>query len=507
MSCGCNDTSLPLQNCDPCQNCPPTNAVNLPPCPPNSEPCEEIVYADCTVYDGPNLPALGILDGDRLTSILTKLHRVLNGLIVPPVPYASHTVCATGTAPYCLTYLGLGPVYTSTGAATNSGTTITVGSTTGLQVGMTVEVIAGTGSFPTNTLVTAVPTATTFTVSQAPLVALGGAGTRVKATGKVHTIYNVCVPANTCQSICAFVGSPVVLSGTGTITVNQDCSLAGSIGTTSTTTTIAPATTTTTAAPATTTTTAAPGTTTTTTLDCTFSGTLVPVNTTSTTTSTTTAGPVTTSSTTSTTTGLYYYQMTPCNGGAIEPWDYLTHTTAVPYGTFTAGDVAVNPATGIYYKILGNPHGGYNPYNIYINVVNTGSQVCPTYTTTTTTTSTTTTTTTTVPSSTTSTTTTTAAPTTTSTTTSTTTGGSYRPIVLCGLPDPGTYTEYTQFVPFGTFSTGLIVQDPISGLYYQVYGNNPMILQPGDTVINVVSTGSFVCPTTTSTTTTTTTLP
>jgi hypothetical protein len=137
-------------------------------------------------------------------------------------------------------------VYTSTGAAASSGTTITVGSTTGLQVGMVVEVLSGTGSFATGTLVTAIPTSTTFTVSQAPLVALPGAGTVVKATGKVHTIYNVCVPGNTCQSICAFVGSPVVLSGTGTIVVNQDCTLSGSIGTTTTTTTTSTTTTTTT---------------------------------------------------------------------------------------------------------------------------------------------------------------------------------------------------------------------------------------------------------------------
>jgi hypothetical protein len=246
MSCGCNDTSLPLQNCDPCQDCPPTNAVNLPPCPPSSEPCEETLYANCAVYDGPNLPALGIVDGERLTGVLTKLHRVINGLITPTIPFATHTVCSTTTASYCLTYLGLGPVYTSTGAAASSGTTITVGSTTGLQVGMVVEVLSGTGSFATGTLVTAIPTSTTFTVSQAPLVALPGAGTVVKATGKVHTIYNVCVPGNTCQSICAFVGSPVVLSGTGTIVVNQDCTLSGSIGTTTTTTTTSTTTTTTT---------------------------------------------------------------------------------------------------------------------------------------------------------------------------------------------------------------------------------------------------------------------
>lgn len=211
--------SLPLQNCNPCQDCPPTNAVNLPPCPPGSEPCEEILYADCAVYDGPNLPCLGILDGDRLTSVLTKLHRVVNDLITPAVPIQTYTLTNTLTngTPYVVTYLGLGPIYTSTAGATSSGTTITVGSTTGLVVGMTCEITAGTGTLAVDTTVSSVTNATTFVVSDAPSVALSGGQTVIKCTGQVHTIYKTTVVNGTPQSIKAFTGSPVVVSGTGTI--------------------------------------------------------------------------------------------------------------------------------------------------------------------------------------------------------------------------------------------------------------------------------------------------
>ena len=62
--------------------------------------------------------------------------------------------------------------YVSAAGATNSTTTITVGSTTGLFVGMVVTVTSGTGTFNANTTVATIPNATTFTVSSAPSVAL-----------------------------------------------------------------------------------------------------------------------------------------------------------------------------------------------------------------------------------------------------------------------------------------------------------------------------------------------
>ncbi len=55
--------------------------------------------------------------------------------------------------------------YLSTAGATNSGTTITVNTTNGLRVGMPVFVNSGTGAFASGTVITAINSATTFTVS------------------------------------------------------------------------------------------------------------------------------------------------------------------------------------------------------------------------------------------------------------------------------------------------------------------------------------------------------
>ena len=62
--------------------------------------------------------------------------------------------------------------YTSASGATSSGTTITVGSTLGLRVGMPVRVSSGTGTFVSGTVVTAITNGTTFTVSSSPSLAL-----------------------------------------------------------------------------------------------------------------------------------------------------------------------------------------------------------------------------------------------------------------------------------------------------------------------------------------------
>ena len=219
MSCGCNDTPLGLVNCnDGCQDCPPTNTISLAPCP-SGEPCEEIILADCSKYVGANLPALGILNNDRLTTVLTKLHKKINSLLVTPITLTTYTATNTVTTgvPYIVRYLGLGPVYKSTAGATSSTTTITVGSTTGLVVGMTVEVTTGTGVFTAGTTVLTVPNATTFTVSAAPTTALTGSLNIITATGTDHTIYTASVVNGTPQSLKAFIGSTVAVSGTGTI--------------------------------------------------------------------------------------------------------------------------------------------------------------------------------------------------------------------------------------------------------------------------------------------------
>jgi len=207
-------------SCNPCADCPPVNATTLPDCP-GGEPCEELIKADCTNFVGPNLPALGILNGDRLNTVLFKLHKVLNGLVSPTITRQTYVATNTGTgtnpAPLVVTYLDLGPVYTSTAGATSSGTTITVGSTTGIAVGMSVEVTAGTGAFAANTTVLSVPSATTFTVSSAPTTALSGGQTVVKATGSNHQQFTINVLKNFPQSFKAFATSPVKVSGTGTI--------------------------------------------------------------------------------------------------------------------------------------------------------------------------------------------------------------------------------------------------------------------------------------------------
>lgn len=71
--------------------------------------------------------------------------------------------------------------YTSTAGAISSGTTVTVGSTDGLEAGMTPVVTAFTGLFAPGTTITAVTGLTTFEVSVTPSVALSGGGTIVKA--------------------------------------------------------------------------------------------------------------------------------------------------------------------------------------------------------------------------------------------------------------------------------------------------------------------------------------
>lgn len=217
MSC-----NSPIPDCIPCQDCPPSGVTYTLPSCPEGEKCEEVSKTDCVKYSGPNLPALGILNEDRLITILTKLHNVVNTLkgqsAITVQPYTATCLPPTGTTtPLVIKYLGLGPVYTSTPGATGAGTTITVGSTTGLAVGMTVEVISGMGAFTAGTTVTAVVNTTSFTVSAAPITPLSGGATIVKALGSEHTIFQLTVLPNAPQTFKAFIGSPIKVSGTGTI--------------------------------------------------------------------------------------------------------------------------------------------------------------------------------------------------------------------------------------------------------------------------------------------------
>jgi hypothetical protein len=209
-----------MSNCG-CQNAPiatvtlTTAGLVLPPCA-EGEACEEILYSDCVPYQGANLPALGINNGDRLTTVLTKLHKKINSMMNTPIAVATYVATAT-TGTMLVRYLGLGPVYKSTVGATSSSTTVTVGSTTGLEIGMTVEVTAGTGQFAPNTLVLSITNSTSFIISQAPITPLSGTTTTLSGYGSEHKIFDISVVAGTPQSFKAFIGSPIKISGTGTI--------------------------------------------------------------------------------------------------------------------------------------------------------------------------------------------------------------------------------------------------------------------------------------------------
>lgn len=209
----------PNTPCNPCADCPPAPAVSLPSCT-GGEPCAEIAKFECVSYVGPNMPAFGVLNGDRLLAVLTKLHKSINTLRPTPITVGSYTATNTATtapiAPLVVTYLGLGPVYTSTAGATSSGAAITVGSTTGLVAGMTLEVVAGTGAFAAGTTVVSIASATSFVASQAPSTNLSS-GAVVRATGSDHQVFTINVAAGTPQTFKAFIGSPVKVSGTGTI--------------------------------------------------------------------------------------------------------------------------------------------------------------------------------------------------------------------------------------------------------------------------------------------------
>ena len=74
----CNDSSIPLANCNPCTNCPPPPAVTTA-CV-DGEPCEELALLGCVKYAGDNILEAKITNGERLDEILQK---ILVGLTAP----------------------------------------------------------------------------------------------------------------------------------------------------------------------------------------------------------------------------------------------------------------------------------------------------------------------------------------------------------------------------------------------------------------------------------------
>ena len=205
-------------SCTPCSNCPQLPLdYNIPSCP-DGEPCEEILFSDCLSYKGPNLPALGIMNTDRLSTVLFKMHKLINDFTNGPnLPLVSYLATNTGAGatpePFVVKYLGKSPVFTLPGASSASWT-ITVPDTSQLQLGMMVEVVSGTGVLQANTKVDSIVDAVSFTVDIAPSTDLDNATLRF--TGFDHVAYEISVVKNTPQIFNAFPGSIVVVSGTGT---------------------------------------------------------------------------------------------------------------------------------------------------------------------------------------------------------------------------------------------------------------------------------------------------
>lgn len=96
------------------------------------------------------------------------------------------SVALSGTNTFILS--GGGVVYTSAAGATSSGSVVTVTTTANLAVGMMVIVTAGTGTFASATRVTVINSATTFTVSASPSVALSGGASVVVGTWPLQTV-------------------------------------------------------------------------------------------------------------------------------------------------------------------------------------------------------------------------------------------------------------------------------------------------------------------------------
>ena len=107
MSC-----NSPVPDCQPCQDCPPVGVSYVLPDCPAGEKCESLYHSSCVVYKGPNLPALNVLNNDRISAILVKLHKVVNGLLsgggfVIQNYTATCTPASGSSTPFKITYLGV----------------------------------------------------------------------------------------------------------------------------------------------------------------------------------------------------------------------------------------------------------------------------------------------------------------------------------------------------------------------------------------------------------------
>jgi hypothetical protein len=142
MSCpGCHDTPLPLYNESYCS----TNPVILPPCV-DGEPCEDVVPAECVVYTGDTITTFGIVDGDRLDSILHKLdvNSTSNNIIVADTSTVHLTGLVNGETTFTKTVVS---TTNSTTLVLNNGTDITPGQPiTGVNIDSDTKVLSITSS-------------------------------------------------------------------------------------------------------------------------------------------------------------------------------------------------------------------------------------------------------------------------------------------------------------------------------------------------------------------------
>ena len=64
-----------MPTCQQCKDCDPVQPL-IPVCD-DPQYCSEINYTRCIIYKGEPLANLGIVDGEDLNSILTKLNALL----------------------------------------------------------------------------------------------------------------------------------------------------------------------------------------------------------------------------------------------------------------------------------------------------------------------------------------------------------------------------------------------------------------------------------------------
>jgi hypothetical protein len=105
MSCSCH--KLTCSTCNPCATSTTCTTPTCTPCgtvsvatpmsicvevSPCTEGCEESISSDCVIYKGDTLGALGIVDGDSLTTLLGNLNTLLTSLILAEEDIPTYTL-------------------------------------------------------------------------------------------------------------------------------------------------------------------------------------------------------------------------------------------------------------------------------------------------------------------------------------------------------------------------------------------------------------------------------